>query len=155
MTETTAEATGKSLLRPKEIGARRRHYEVTYMITPTVNDAEAKTINEKNSQILQSFKSNILRADDWGKKRLPHIVDKHQMARYHYFRFVGTAEALKEFERSLKLDARVLKFLTVRLSDVLSDEQISQLIERAPKEPSAAPSIRQDEEDLEGQYAAQ
>lgn len=129
--------------------ARRRHYETVYIVTPTVNDVEAKAIADKNASILQGLKATILRSDDWGKKRMAHPIDKHQMGRYHYVRTIATAEALSEFERNLKLDARVIRFHTVKLSEILSDEEVAQLVERAPREPSSAPSVRIEEEELD------
>ena len=157
MSEAAVETNSdKSLVRPNEIANRRRHYEVTYLITPTTNDADAKEIAEKNISTIQTLKGTILRSDDWGKRKLPHILEKHQMARYHYFRIVSTSACLKEFERNLKLDARIIRFLSVRLSDILTDAQIADLVERAPREVSNFPSVHQEEEDLESQgYSAQ
>lgn len=139
----------ETLTRPNEISSRRRHYETIYIISPVVNDAEAKTIMEKNLATLAQFKGTSLRTDDWGKKRMAHPIEKHQMGRYHYFRYISTAEGLKEIERNLKLDARVIRFQTVALSNPLSAEEIALLVERAPREISMAPSVRQDEDDAE------
>ena len=139
----------EALTKPNEISSRQRHYEVIYIITPVVNDADAKAILEKNIATLQQFNGTVLRQDDWGKKKMAHIIDKHLMGSYHYFRFVSSAQALKEVERNLKLDARVIRFHTVSLSGVLSAEEIAQLVERAPREASAAPSVRQIEDDGE------
>lgn len=148
--ENTAEVS-KSLLRPAEIGSRQRHYETIFILSPLVNDPEAKEVAEKNLKVLNQFNATVLRQDEWGKRRMAHPMEKHQVGRYFFFRFVSTAQALKEFERSLKLDARVIRFASVVLSEPLSKTEIQDLIERAPREASSSPSIRQDDDDgMEG-----
>jgi small subunit ribosomal protein S6 len=148
------EVKGTLLNRNHEIVDRKRHYETIYIINPQVNDVEAKEIADKNLAILQQYGAQSLRSDDWGKKRMAHPIDKHQLGRYHYFRIVSNANALKEFERNLKLDARVLRFQTVKLSEILSQAEIADLVEKAPREPSSAPSIRQDDEDIDSGFAS-
>ncbi len=145
--ENTIETT-KTLLRPNEIGARERHYETIFILSPLVNDPEAKEVAEKNIKVLTQFKATMLRQDEWGKKRMAHPMEKHQVGRYYYFRFIGTAQALKEFERSLKLDARVIRFSSVSLSKPLSKTEIQDLVEKAPREASSVPALRQEDDDV-------
>lgn len=138
------------LFKPQEIASRRRHYETIFILSPALNESDVQEVIKKNISILEQYKSQILRQDDWAKKRMAHPIEKHQVGRYFYFRFIGTSEALKEFERNLKLDARVIRFQSVALSEnALTQDEIAKLVERAPREASSAPSVRQDEEDLE------
>jgi len=143
------------LFNPQDIPSRRRHYETIFILSPTLNETDVQEVIKKNVATLEQYKTDILRQDDWAKKRLAHIIDKHQIGRYFYFRYIGTSEAVREFERNLKLDARVVRYQSVALSNhPLSSEEIAVLVERAPREQSSAPSVRQEEEDLEaGSYS--
>lgn len=127
---------------------RVRHYETTIAISPLANDADVKNFTKKLKDTLPEVGGTSLRHDDWGKKRLPHPMEKHSVAQYFYMRYVGTNDTVKAIERLLKIEASVLRFLTVSLSDALSKEDVDVLIEKAPREPSGAPSLRGDEEDF-------
>jgi small subunit ribosomal protein S6 len=127
---------------------RQRHYETVFILSPSISEPAIKTIVERSSKILSDNKGISLRQDDWGKKRMAYAIMKHAMGHYFYFRYIGTQEGVLALERSLKLDANVLRYMTVRISDPLSQEDINGLVERAPKEPTSAPSARSDDDDF-------
>lgn len=134
-----------------DLGARlkrQRHYETTIAISPTANEADVKAFSKRLKDTLGELGATSLRHDEWGRKRLPHPMHKHSVAQYLYMRYVGTREVVNAIERLLKIEASILRFLTVSLSDALSAAQIQDLIERAPKEPSAAPSLRGEEDEF-------
>ncbi|MBN8554794.1 MAG: 30S ribosomal protein S6 [Deltaproteobacteria bacterium] len=144
----------KMIINLKSVAERKRHYETVFVISPSVADAASKEISDKNAKLVSDTNGTILRQDDWGKKRMAYMIEKHAMGHYYFFRYVGTQDTVKAFERSLKLDANILRFQTVKLSEPLSKDEISRLVERASKEQSFAPSIRGDEDDmaLDGSY---
>lgn len=127
---------------------RQRHYESIFILSPSISETVVKDILERTNRILSEHKAISLRQDDWAKRRMAYMIDKHAMGHYFYFRYVGTQEAVVAFERSLKLDANVLRFMTVKLSEALNQEAIKDLVERAPKEPSSVPSARPDDDDF-------
>jgi small subunit ribosomal protein S6 len=127
---------------------RQRHYETIIILSPALSESAVKTILERTSRILEDAKATSLRQDDWGKKRMAYSIKKHAMGHYFYLRYIGTQEAVALVERSLKLDANILRYMTVRLSDPLSQKDIEALIERAPKEPSSVPTTRGDEDEF-------
>ncbi len=127
---------------------RQRHYECVVVVNPNVNDADLKTFVEKVKKTLAESKGTLLRFDDWGKKRLPHIMDKHMVANFLYIRFVAQRDSVLALERILKIDTLVLRYLTVVLSAPLSATDIQGLVERAPREPSSAPSLRGDDDEF-------
>lgn len=125
---------------------RQRHYETVFILSPTLNETQVKEIIAKNAKTLQDAGATSLRQDEWGKKRMAYAIQKHSVGHYFYFRYIGTEECVRLLERSLKLDAFVLRFQTVRLSAPLDQEQIKKLVERAPKEISSAPTLRGDDD---------
>ena len=122
---------------------RRRHYETIFIVAP--GEKTAKEICEKNATIVTDNKGNLLRQDDWGKKKMAYEIEKHNMGHYYYFRFTSTSDVIKALERSLQLDASVLRYKTIRLSEILSEQEEKDLIEKAPSEESQAPSFRRED----------
>lgn len=131
----------------ERVKLRKRHYETIFVLSPKLDDKKKKTVIEKNVQAVSKAEGTILRNDDWGKRKMAYMIQKHAQAFYNYFRYIGTNQTVQSLERSLKLDADVLRFQIISLSDVLSDEAVQDLIQRAPKEPSVPPIPRHDEFD--------
>lgn len=128
---------------------RQRHYETIFILSPALNESAIKQIIERSAKILTDTQATSLRQDDWGKKRMAYSIEKHAIGHYFYFRYIGTQETVAALERSLKLDANVLRHMTVRLSEQpLSQQQVDELVERAPREGTSAPSARSDDDDF-------
>ncbi len=135
--------------RASELLARKKHYETIFVLAPGTEEKTVTSLIEKFTGIIESRGGTCLRKDDWGKLRLAHEIEKHQQGRYFYFRYIGSSEIVKEFERSLKLDMNVLRFQTVRLSETLSEAEQEDLKTRAPKEASTPPNVSRHEESFE------
>lgn len=126
--------------RSDTIANRKRHYETIFILAPGTDEKVVTALLEKYTTSLETLGSSILRKDDWGKMKLAHEIEKHGQGRYFYYRYIATASAVLELERNLKLEVAILRFLTVRLSDVLSGAEQEDLKQRAAKEPSTPPN---------------
>jgi small subunit ribosomal protein S6 len=126
---------------------RQRHYETVFIISPALNETQVSEITDRLNKALIDAGATMLRQDNWGKKRMAYMINKHAMGNYFYYRFAATVDAVHAFERLLKLEAAVLRLMTVKLSEPLSAEEIKALAEKAPREQSAAPALRMDSED--------
>lgn len=137
-----------SLIDLKAAKLRQRHYETIFILSPAISDADAKAIFDRAIKTLEETKGTILRQDPWGKKRMAYLINKHAMGNYFYLRYIGGGDTVRALERILKLEAAVLRFQTVRLSAPLSSDEIKALVEKAPREQSAAPQRRFDDEEM-------
>lgn len=126
---------------------RQRHYETVFIISPSLGEKEVNEILDRVTKALIEAGATMLRQDSWGKKRMAYMINKHAMGNYFYYRYVSTTEAVRAFERLLKLDANVLRLMTVRLSEPLNAADIKALVEKAPREQTSAPQLRMDSDD--------
>jgi small subunit ribosomal protein S6 len=90
-----------------------RQYEVVYIFDSALEEA---AINER----LARFHSLIQRpgveapqVSHWGKRTLAYPIKKHETGYYVVAKFDVDGTALPEFERAIKLDEGVLRFLVV------------------------------------------
>jgi len=125
--------------------ARRRHFETIFILNPGMDEKLVQEMIEKNAQLVGNTEGTLLRQDDWGKLRLAYPLDKHAQGRYFYFRYVGAATTVAALERSFRLDANCLRYQTVRLSGDLSQQEIDDLMQRAPREPQMSPTAQSDD----------
>jgi small subunit ribosomal protein S6 len=76
----------------------------------------------------------------WGKKKLAYPVKKRSRGLYALMEFAGGPELVAELERNMRLDERVLKFITVKLEDRFDPEK------EPPREIITPPAFREDED---------
>jgi len=93
-----------------------RQYEVVYIFDSAL---EETAINERLARfhtLIQSPGGEAPEAPQvshWGKRTLAYPIKKHETGYYVVAKFDAEATALPEFERAIKLDEGVLRFLVV------------------------------------------
>ena len=91
-----------------------RAYEVVYIFTPQLEEGAIEQKLERYHQLLsQNGGSEITAKDDWGRRQLAYPIAKQTSGHYVIVQFTAAAEALPEFERLLKLDEELLRYLVV------------------------------------------
>ncbi len=86
-----------------------RQYEVVYIFEPGLDDA---AINERLTRYAGLLGSpQDLRLDHWGRRQLAYQIGPREAGYYVVARFTASGEVLPEFERALKLDEGVVRYL--------------------------------------------
>lgn len=114
-----------------------RQYEVVYIFDSALEEA---AITEKLSRFhaLIQLPGEVAQPElnNWGKRTLAYPIKKHDTGYYVIAKFETSGDKLPEFERAIKLDESVLRFLIV-------------LAENAQPAPVAVVKADGDEEDDE------
>lgn len=118
-----------------------RRYETIFITHPELTEEELSELKEKILSILTQFKGDLIKLDDWGLKKLTFEVRRNSRGRYFLIDYAAGKDLIRELERNLRLNDRVLRFQTVRTSDELTPEAIKTLKESAGSE-KAKPSER-------------
>lgn len=118
-----------------------RNYESLYIVHPEVVGDELTAVVDKFEKILTDLQVEILKVDNWGVKKLAYPIKKVARGNYVQVLFSAGPEVVAEYERRLRLDEQILRFLTVRLDRDFSVEAT---------EPAVSPATRaDDDEDLD------
>jgi small subunit ribosomal protein S6 len=86
-----------------------RRYEAVYIFDSTLEDA---AINEKISRfhgLLQSPEQ--ISVDHWGRRQLAYKIGPRETGYYVIAKFHATPTVLPEYERAMKLDDGVVRYL--------------------------------------------
>jgi small subunit ribosomal protein S6 len=86
-----------------------RRYEAVYIFDSTLEDA---AINEKIARfhgLLQSPEN--ISVDHWGRRQLAYKIGPRETGYYAIARFHATSSVLPEYERAMKLDDGVVRYL--------------------------------------------
>ncbi|MDK9719120.1 MAG: 30S ribosomal protein S6 [Trichlorobacter sp.] len=105
-----------------------RKYETIFILQPDLSEDDVKSVTEKVQDVVASFKGDFHRLDDWGTRKLAYAIRKFPRGRYYYLRFDGGAQLVAELERRLRLDEKVLRYLSVNITD----EPEKKVAERKP-----------------------
>jgi len=105
-----------------------RKYETIFIINPDLSEEDTGGVIEKVKGIIESLHGEVLKVDEWGRRRLAYEVKKMSKGLFVLLHFAGTVQVLSELERNLSLMDPILKFQTVRLDE--KGEKVAQLLSK-------------------------
>lgn len=88
-----------------------KNYEIMYILAPTLDEAGIKTTVESLHKILTDNGAKITGVKEWGMRDLAYPIKKQTKGYYVVVNFDAEPVAVSEFDRVVRLDARVLRFL--------------------------------------------
>jgi small subunit ribosomal protein S6 len=89
-------------------------YDVIYILNPNATTEEAAAVSAKVEQIVSDSKGTVLKKDDWGKRRLAYLVQKHRDGNFVFYHLSIDTAAIAEVTRNLRLMEQVIKFSVVK-----------------------------------------
>lgn len=90
-----------------------RLYEIVYILDPALDESAVTAKLENFHQLAVAKGGEVSAVDHWGARQLAYPVRKQSTGYYAVAQFTAAADALPEFERLLKLDEEVLRYLLV------------------------------------------
>ena len=90
-----------------------RLYEVVYILDPALDEGAVTAKLEAFHQLATAQGGEVAAVDHWGGRQLAYPVNKLTTGYYVVAQFTAATEALPEFERLLKLDGEVMRYLLV------------------------------------------
>lgn len=123
-----------------------RHYETLFIVTPDSSEEDLKAVATKIKGVVSGMNGIVTSYDEQGKKKLAYSVKKQNKGYYVLMDYVGSADIVSEIERNMRLDDRVLKYLTVKLADQVDPESIEP---EKPEPPEEAESVETPEEEAQ------
>jgi small subunit ribosomal protein S6 len=115
-----------------------RQYEAVYIFDSGLEDT---AINER----LERFHSLLgnpadLKVDHWGRRQLAYPIGRKEQGYYVVARYSADATVLPEYDRALKLDDGIVRYLLTLHDRELGAPELSE-------EQLAAASVRRDQDD--------
>lgn len=122
-------------------GVMARPYEVVYIFDSALEEPE---VNERLDRFHALLKNSehpepITSLHNWGKRTMAYPIKNKEMGNYVVAQFETDPEVLDEFERAIKLDEGVLRYLLV----------INEGLAPVPVSVGAIPPVVEDDEDDE------
>ncbi len=91
-----------------------RRYETVYIFDSTLEEpAITEKLERFHLLLTKDGKGSIASTNHWGRRTLAYPIKKKETAYYVVVQFEAAGELLPEYERAVKLDESVLRYLVV------------------------------------------
>lgn len=115
-----------------------RQYEAVYIFDPALEDSAVNERLERFHALLGSPAD--LKIDHWGRRQLAYPIGRKEQGYYVVSRFSAEGTALPEYERALRLDDSIIRYLLTLHDRELGAPELSE-------EQLAAASARRGDDD--------
>jgi len=100
-----------------------RHYEIVVLIHPDQSD-QVPAMIDRYKKVVGESKGNMQRLEDWGRRPLAYPIDKLNKAHYLLMNIECDTDALNELERLFRFNDAVLRNLTMRTDEAVTDASL-------------------------------
>ena len=104
------------------------YYEKVMIIDQNIDDSTVEDTVGKIRDLIAKQGGEVLKTENWGRRKLAYELNKHQKGNYIYLFFKSGPTAIVELERFCKVTDPVIKFMVVKIT---KKKQIEALL--APK----------------------
>ena len=85
------------------------------IVDPRPTDEEVAALLEQLGGQLKTLGAEVTKVDNWGKRRLAYDIRKQREGTYAVFEVSAEPSMVKEFERQMRLNENVLRFVSTRV----------------------------------------
>ncbi len=119
-------------------------YETTVVVDSMLKPDDVKGLRDRITNFISNNGGEIVKVDDWGKRRLAYEIKKKQYGFYLHMRFNAPAGILALLEKEYRLNESVLRYLTIKVDKrALKKEEVERQKPRhlATEEEAIVPSF--------------
>ncbi len=116
------------------------YYETVFIVNPDASQENAEKLTDGLVARVEAAGGRIVKRENWGVRPLAYPIAKRKRGHYLLLVTDGDAAAIAALEQAIKLEERIIRFLTTRLTE-LSDQPspiLRRRSERAQREAEAA-----------------
>ena len=90
-------------------------YETLVIIDPRPTEEEVAALLSRLQEIVKGLGAQVGKVESWGKRRMTYEIRKQREGTYAVLELTAEPPVMKEFERQLRLNEQVLRFVTTRV----------------------------------------
>ena len=100
----------------------QNNYELVFATRPHMSEDESAEVKNKLLSIVEKLGGQMLLEENWGNMSTAYPIKKFTSANYYLFDYVGPSQLPEALEDSMRLEERILRFLTVKIDDNIDTE---------------------------------
>ena len=128
-------------------------YESVVIARQDLSTAQVDALGDELANILQEGGGKVTKRENWGLRSLQFRIRKNRKGHYLFFNLDTPAAALNEYERRMRINEDVLRYLSVRV-EALDDGPSAMLQnkDRGPERGGRRDGPRRDRDDDRGYF---
>ncbi len=134
-----------------------RQYELVYIVSPDASEQEVTDLHAQVESIIGRIGGELVKSENWGRRKLAYEIGPHKEGVYVLELINGSGELMKELERRLRVNERVLRYLVVRVDEELRAAERARSRRKVSTRPAEAAAAESGEagEDRAGEAEVQ
>ena len=108
-----------------------RRYETILIAHVDLSEDELSGLITRYGGIITGQKGILVKVERWGKRRLAYLIRKQARGFYILIDYAGVSAVVNELERNLKIDDKILKFMTILKAETVDREALEKEIAEA------------------------
>lgn len=97
-------------------------YEMLYILRPSLSEEQVQQEVSKYEDFLKEYNVSDLQVKIWGKRRLAYPIQRYFDGIYVQMNYLGNGSQVAPLERAMRLSDEVIRYLTVKVKKVTSEE---------------------------------
>ena len=110
------------------------NYESVLIARQDLGASQINTLVSDLSEVIKKEGGEVVKVDNWGLKNLAYRIKKNRKGYYVLLNIVAPANAVAEYERLVRMNEDIIRYMTVRVEDFNNDvasEEDSAAVEEA------------------------
>lgn len=103
-----------------------QRYETIFIVEPDVTEADRQALEARYASVAESSGGYVVGFDEWGQKKLAYEIKKKTRGFYVRMDYCADGPQVREMERLMRIDERVLRYLTIQLETGIEVEALKQ-----------------------------
>jgi small subunit ribosomal protein S6 len=99
-------------------------YESVLVFRGDLSESQVKDKAAKFTEIIKELKGKVVSSEFWGLKNLAYIIRKNKRAHYVMLNIDLDGANVSEYERRMRIDEDVVRFLNVRVDALATEPSI-------------------------------
>ena len=95
-----------------------RLYESVFIARQDISSSQVEAMADEFAGIITNAGGKIHKREYWGLRSLAYRIKKNRKGHYIMFNLETDGETLKEYERIMRLNENVLRFLNIRIEEI-------------------------------------
>jgi len=100
------------------------YYESVLVFRQDLTESQVKEKATKFTDIIKELSGSVVSTEFWGLKNLAYIVRKNRKAHYVMFNMDFPGEQITEYERRMRIDEDIIRFLNIRVTELATAPSI-------------------------------
>ena len=109
------------------------NYESVLIARQDLGASQVNSLVSDLSEVIKKEGGEVIKTDNWGLKNLAYRIKKNRKGYYVLLNIVAPAKAIFEYERLIRLNEDVIRYMTVKVdefnNETASDEEVAQIEE--------------------------